>query len=132
MFVRLVTKASCALLILLTGCVMSKDPIRPPGPIDERLLGSWTQQDDDDDDLRFLVIHQVDGPWFGFTYWTYPFEKLSDLHRYRGFISVLGEQGFLNILIPESWNKNEDREVYYMLFAYRFDDKGQLNVFPRR
>ena len=125
-----VTLACATLLVLLTGCVMSREPIRPPGPIDDRLFGSWVQVEPKPDEIQFEVIYQIDGPWMGFVHWTYPMKNLSDLDqdRYRGFISTLGEQGFINIVRREQ--QLDKMAANYVLIAYRFDDEGRLEFCP--
>jgi hypothetical protein len=118
--------ACATLLVLLTGCVMSREPIRPPGPIDDRLFGSWVQVEPKSDKIRFEVIYQIDGPWTGFVHWTYPMRSLTDLDqdRYRGFISTLGEQGFVNILRREQ--QLDKMAANYLFIAYRFDNERRL------
>lgn len=116
-----------ALTQLCSGCfsILSEQPIAPPGPVDERLLGSWIEETSHGGPW-FVFIRRLDGPWLEVSAWQYPMANLASVGTHRGFINILGGQRFGNILVerPERGYGGG----LYVLLAYDLDTEGKWHV----
>ena len=124
------TIAALWLVVLLSGCLGSKNPITPPesATLDERLLGAWVTTELYYNETVFMHVMQQGGSAMMDVYEIRHNESgTGSESSAQGHVSILGDRHFLNLQGPSDATPTVDAPRYTFV-AYEFDRRGDLIV----